>query len=109
MLPDPAQAIPRADAAELVLALGDIPICHSTPEPSSGDDRHSQAPKRHDCTLCPACQLAHAAAAAILPVATADLARLRDAAAPVRAHPATGPPQPHRTAARPRGPPAFSV
>ena len=62
----------------------------------------------HDCALCPVCQLA--SAPALMPAATWVVAAPSTGLARVALPPpSTGPPQPERYAARPRGPPAFVV
>jgi len=86
-------------------ALGGVPICHADarPEPAG----KPALPSVHDCSLCPACQLA---APALLPAASWVPAPLQ--AGPVQTAlppPSTGPPQPERYAALPRGPPASAV
>lgn len=90
--------------------LANMPICHAdagqapvTPEPSD-----KPAAPMQDCSLCPVCQLA--AAPALLPAATWHPTPLPVAAAQVALLPPfTGPPQPQRYAAPPRGPPASAV
>ncbi len=91
------------------LASGpELVICHaaSTDAPAPSPAKHGHD---HDCQLCPACHLA--ALAAIIPPATTVIIRVALAGAGPAAPPppATGPPHAGRLAARPTGPPAFSV
>ncbi len=94
------------DAAQV---LGGVPICHADAGPAAPEPAGKPAvPSAHDCLLCPVCQLA--ATPALLPAAPWVSAPLQ--AGPVQAAlppPSTGPPQPRRYAAPPRGPPASAV
>jgi len=87
--------------------LGGVPICHADAGPAAPEPAGKPSVPMHDCSLCPTCQLA---APALLPAASWVPAPLQ--AGPVQAAlppPSTGPPQPERYAARPRGPPASAV
>ena len=109
----PAHVPPNVGAnadGRLAIVLGDLPICHAEAPPAAppADPGDRPAIPSHDCGLCPACHLS--AATAVLPqvawLPAPPQARV-DRAAPVP--PSTGPPQPRRYAARPRGPPATLV
>jgi hypothetical protein len=102
----PASADPVGrHAAGLVGLLGGVPICHADAGPAPVN---TPAAPAHDCALCPVCQIA--SAPALMPAATwvvaAPLAGLAKVTLPP---PSTGPLQPERFAARPRGPPASVV
>ena len=88
--------------------LGGVPICHADAGPAAPEPAGKPAlPSAHDCSLCPTCQLA---APALLPAASWFPAPLQ--AGPVETAlppPSTGPPQPERYAAPPRGPPVSAV
>lgn len=95
--------------AGLGLVLGEVPICHAGADGTSRPEQpgHPGNPA-HDCALCAVCQAA--AVPALLPGAAIVTAPgpLRPRAAALRP-PSTGPPQPERYAAPPRGPPVSSV
>ena len=105
----PTHAMPARAGEDAALAevLGGVPICHADAGPAAPAPTDPALPSAHECALCPTCQLA---APALLPAASWVPAPLR--ADPVQAAlppPATGPPQPERRAAPPRGPPASAV
>ena len=107
----PTYAMPAETAGEdaaLAQVLGGVPICHADAGPAVPEPAGKPAlPFAHDCALCPTCQLA---APALLPAASWVSVPLR--AGPVQVAlppPSTGPPQPERCAAPPRGPPASAV
>ncbi len=89
--------------------VGEVPICHAGADGTSRPEQPGHpAGSAHDCTLCGMCQ--GAAAPALLPGAAFVTAPspLRRSTAALRP-PSTGPPQPGRYAAPPRGPPVSSV
>ena len=107
----PTHAMPARTAGEdaaLAQVLGGVLICHADAGPAAPEPAGKPVlPSAHDCALCPTCQLA---APALLPAASWVPAPLQ--ADPVQTAlppPATGPPQPERRAAPPRGPPASAV
>lgn len=102
-----ASLVPEAGLAGL---LGEVPICHADagPAPAVPEPGGRPAIPVHDCALCPVCQLV--AAPALLPAASWMPNPLQAGAVQVALPPpSTGPPQPGRYAARPRGPPASVV
>ncbi len=106
----PTYAMPAGTGignAALAQVLGGAPICHADAGPAAPEPAGPALPSAHDCALCPVCQLA---APALLPAVPWVSTPLR--AGPVQAAlppPSTGPPQPERYAAPPRGPPASAV
>jgi hypothetical protein len=109
----PAYAMPGGTAskeAALAQLLGEVPICHAeaAPTPAAPEPVNKPAIPSDDCALCFVCHLA--SALALLPTATWVVAIPALSKATVALHPpSTGPPQPERYAARPRGPPASAV
>jgi hypothetical protein len=100
-----------ASAAPAGAWAGEV-ICHAAdPSDATPNQPPSQPPAHHDhdCGLCPIC---HFLAASALPsgdgpaVSPVDIGAVEP---PAPLPPATGPPQAHRQAARPRGPPALSA
>ncbi len=95
--------------AGLGSGFGEMPICHAGADGTSRPEQPGQpASPAHDCALCAVC---HATAApALLPGAAIVTAPgpLQPRAAALWP-PSTGPPQPQRYAASPRGPPVSSV
>ncbi len=108
MIAAPAMAAamtPVPASATLADILGDQAICHGFGGPSRPGD---PAPTRHDCALCPVCQLM--AAAMVLPAGGGMLARI--VVTPVVQSSAllfAALPHPRRAAARPRGPPVALI
>jgi hypothetical protein len=108
----PAYAMPGGTPGKEALAqlLGEVPICHAeaAPAPVAPEPANKPAIPAHDCAICSVCHLA--SAGALLPTAAWVVPTPAIGKARVALHPlSTGPPQPKRYAARPRGPPASAV
>jgi hypothetical protein len=108
----PGSAFPAGNPARdarLAALLGDVPICHADPDPSSAPSGPGGKPAvpAHDCALCPICELA--AAAALLPMAAMIPTPAGVATSRLELPPqSTGPP-PDRYGPAPRAPPAAAV
>lgn len=108
LLPMPLVAPAASGAAALALMLRDTPICHAG-DPADPTPRHHPATHEHDCGLCPICHFVTAPLLAPDPAALLAPRAVVAEALLVHLPPKTGPPQQHRTAAHPRGPPSFSA